>query len=83
VAIVNEQMLKTVIRVAKGPDGKDFVDDVLTPLLQKNHDDILKSGRDKRDELVGYGNCLKELVGLFEKCDIRLATQHEEGRSWG
>lgn len=69
------EQLKVVSRLIKTQDGKDFLNEVLRKMVVDNYNDILTGGRQSRDELVGFGVCLKEMVVLFENCDIRLAEQ--------
>jgi hypothetical protein len=72
--LTNEQ-LKLISRIIKTQDGKDLVEEVLKPLLLQNHMDILKEGKQFRDESVGFGNCLLFLIELFNDCDVKLETR--------
>jgi hypothetical protein len=69
---MTEEQLRLVARMVRTQDGKDFLNEILLPGVNKNYHQILGSGKEVRDELIGYGNCLKELVDIFENCDIRL-----------
>jgi hypothetical protein len=69
---VTEEQLRLISRITRTQDGKDFLNEILTPMVNKNYNQLLGSGKEVRDELIGYGNCLKELVDIFENCDIRL-----------
>jgi len=73
---MDEATLKLISRIGKTSDGKDFVD-MLKWMQERNYSDILKTDRSTRDEQVGFGLCLEELVGLFSECDIRLARMKE------
>lgn len=70
---MTESQIRIMCRLSKTQDGKDFLAEILKDGLIANHKQLLRDGKDKRDELVGYGACLSDLVGLFENCDIRLA----------
>jgi hypothetical protein len=69
---MTDDQLKIVSRIAKTQDGKDFLDLILKNGQRANYEQILLDGKQNRDELVGYGNCLRDLVAVFENCDIRL-----------
>ena len=70
---MTEKELKLLDRVAKSMDGRDFIDEILKPMLTENHRSLLHTGKGERDELIGYGRCLTDLLELFADCDIRLA----------
>jgi hypothetical protein len=74
---MNEEQLRLISRISKTQEGKDFIQEILKPMLSQNHIDLLKEGRASRDEIVGFGNCLLLLVTLFENCDIRLAERKQ------
>ena len=71
---MTEEQLRLLARMIRTQDGKDFVEEILRPMLFQNHKDLLKDGKQFRDELIGFGNCLQLLVGLFETCDIKLES---------
>ena len=70
--MININQLKTISRMTKTQEGRDFVEEVLKPLALDNYKDILREGKSIRDELVGYGNCLEYIVRLCEDCDSKL-----------
>jgi hypothetical protein len=70
--VFTEERLKVVSRLVKTQEGKDFVDEILKPMQEENYKDFLKTGKQYRDEICGFGNCIFELVELFTNCDTRL-----------
>jgi hypothetical protein len=72
---MTEDQLRLISRIGKTQEGVDFVNEILKPMLSQNHIDLLREGKEFRDEMIGFGNCLANLVGLFENCDIRLQQQ--------
>ena len=72
---MNEEQLRLLSRIIKQQEGKDFVEEILKPMLSKNHKDLLQSSRDMRDELIGYGCAIEQLIDLFNTCDQRIETQ--------
>jgi hypothetical protein len=72
---MTESQLRLLSRISRTQEGKDFVEEILKPMLSQNHIDLLKEGRALRDEIVGYGNCLLQLINLFLTCEERLTEQ--------
>lgn len=63
---MNDGQLRLLDRIYRTTDGYEFVEEYLKPLLFQNHMEILKEGRAHRDEIVGYGICLKEMIDSFQ-----------------
>jgi hypothetical protein len=72
---MTEEQLRLMSRLIKTQEGRDFVEEILKPMLKDNHQDLLTGNKNIRDEMIGFGNCLLALLTLFETCDIKLATQ--------
>jgi hypothetical protein len=75
---MNEEQLRLISRMMKTQDGKDFIAEIIDPMLKQNHLDILGDGRALRDEVVGFGNCLLFLKSIFENCDTKLAERAKQ-----
>jgi hypothetical protein len=56
---------RLIDRLYKTQDGKDFIEEYIKELQKTNYIQILASLPDNRAELVGYGNCLKDIVKVF------------------
>ena len=67
--------LRIISRLIKTQEGKDFLEEVLIPQYNQNHAQLLNSIKENRDELIGYGICLYELIKVFNTCDEKLAKQ--------
>lgn len=81
--MMNEQQLRILARLAKSQDGSDFLTQILVPMSEQNYQHILGTSREGRDELVGYGNCLKELIKNFLDYQVKLTTlSNTEGNDW-
>ena len=68
---LTEQELRIFSRLSKSPEGIDFME-ILDKKLLENHRMILGRDKEFRDEAVGYGTCLLELLELFANCDDKL-----------
>ena len=83
---MTEEQHKICTRLFKAQEGIDFVEEILKPMQMDNYKDLLNSGKEFRDELVGFGNCLLTLLHLLENSDIRLTEQKrplpEEASNW-
>ncbi|CAB4174712.1 hypothetical protein UFOVP1138_43 [uncultured Caudovirales phage] len=80
---MTEEQLRLISRLSKTQEGKDYLAEVLKPMLLQNHIDILSEDKTHRDELIGFGNCLMQLITLFETCDIRLSERSKtEAPMW-
>ena len=71
---LDREQLILLSRLKKNQDGVDLINEILIPLLSKNHDSILGSAKDGRDELVGYGQCLNDLIKIFVDCENKLSA---------
>ena len=83
---MTEQQFKICSRLAKTQDGIDFINEILEPMAKDNYKDLLNGGKEFRDEVVGFGNCLATLLDLLNNSDIRLTEQNtpvpDEARDW-
>ena len=68
--------LKIFSRLKKTQDGVDFIAH-LADMSKETYDLILSSPKEKRDEIVGQGQCLAGLIKVFETCDEKLARYGE------
>lgn len=75
---MTEQQFKICSRLAKCQEGRDFLEEIIRPMQKDNYKDLLREGKEVRDELVGFGGCLDTLVDLLENCDKRLLAQEEK-----
>jgi hypothetical protein len=75
---MTEEQNRLLSRLMKTSDGKEFVDEILRPMLLENHRNLLNSSKEFRDELIGFGGCIEHLVGLFENCDTKLKTKPQD-----
>ena len=80
---MTEHQLKICSRLAKTPEGTEFLEEILRPMQSDNYRDILKEDKIHRDELVGFGGCLDVLVDLLENCDRRLTEQQKPAPEGG
>lgn len=69
---MTEDQLRLLARIYKTQDGRDLVEEILKPMLISNHMDLLKEGRDHRDETIGFGNCVLFLLQLFQDAEQKL-----------
>jgi hypothetical protein len=74
---MTEQQLLFLDRLGKSMEGRDLVEEILQPLLRENHQQLLNSTKEFRDELVGYGNCLNYMIELITKAADKLNRSKE------
>jgi hypothetical protein len=71
---MTEEEWRLLSRLGKTQDGKDLIA-LFKRMAVDNYKFLLASERNMRDELIGFGCCLKEIINLFENCDKKLITQ--------
>jgi hypothetical protein len=62
---LTDKQLTVLKRIHVNQDLKDFREEILQPLLEQNHTHLLESSKSNRDELIGYGSCLFDLIKIF------------------
>ena len=72
---MTEHQFKICSRLAKTPEGAEFLEEILRPMQSDNYRHLLDNGKDHRDETIGFGCCLATLVDLLTNCDRRLTEQ--------
>jgi hypothetical protein len=78
---MKDEQVRLLDRIYRTQEGKDYVEDILKPMSSENYFDLLKSGKEHRDELIGFGNCLMVMINQLENAGKRLEEQTIPDRS--